>query len=560
VSRRAANRRIRLIGAVIALALAACLIRAGWVQVIRAGSLSTLADAQQTETITNPAPRGTINDRNGVELATNIDAITISADPKLVASPAKEAKKAAGVLGLDDKDEANLAASLSDRSSGFVYIDRQAPMAVANKLKRLKLKGFDFTPDDKRFYPQAKLAAQLIGYAGIDNHGLSGLEKKYDEQLSGRDGKQTVVKDPLGRVIDVQSSTAERAGDDLTLTIDNAIQLDVQQVLAETLKSSGAKSASAIVLDPSNGAVLAMATAPAYNNNNTSGVPYEYQRERPLTDSYEPGSTFKLVTIAGALSEGLVTPKTAFTLPYSIRIADKVIHDAHWRSTERMTVAQILTDSSNVGAATIAPQRLGKTRLYRWIKRFGFGQPTGVDFPGEIKGLLPPLDRWYGSAEGTIPIGQGIAVTPIQLAAAYASIANHGVWVQPHLVERIGDKPAPAPKKHRVVASTVAETLMGILRDVVDEGTGMEAEVPGYTVAGKTGTAAKPDPTTGGYSDNYVASFVGIVPASNPRLVILVTVDTPQTAIWGGVVAAPAFKEIALDCLRYLEIPPDKPG
>jgi cell division protein FtsI/penicillin-binding protein 2 len=257
---------------------------------------------------------------------------------------------------------------------------------------------------------------------------------------------------------------------------------------------------------------------------------------------------------------GVVTPQTSFTLPYSIWIGGKTIHDSHPRGTERLTVSQILTQSSNVGAIKIS-QLLGTEKLARWIERFGFGKATGIDFPGESKGIVLPQDQWYGSAVGTIPIGQGIAVTPIQLAAAYAAIANKGVWVQPNLVARIGEEPAPVAKRRRVVTAAVAKQLMTMLSNVVDEGTGIEAEIPNYSVAGKTGTAEKPDPRTGGYSPyKYVASFVGAVPASNPRLVILVTVDEPKTAIWGGSVAAPAFKQIALDCLRYLEIPPDRPS
>lgn len=523
---------------------------------VRASSLAALADAQQTQTVPVPAPRGSIFDRNGVELATNEDSVTISADPKLVKSPAKESRRAAMVLGLDQQAEADLLGALSDRSKGFVYVARQAPAAKAGQLKRMKLAGFDYTREPKRIYPQGKLAAQTLGFANIDNRGVAGLELEYDHSLTGRDGKQTEVRDPAGSVIDVQSKTYEKAGTDLTLTIDNTIQLYVQQVLAQTRKTYHARSASAVILDPHSGAVLAMATVPSYNANNTSSTSNELTRDRAVTDAYEPGSTFKLVTVAGALSEGVVTPQTTFTLPYSIRVADKTIHDSHPRGTESLSVSQILTQSSNVGAIKIS-QRLGSERLAGWIKRFGFGETTGIDFPGESKGIVLPLDQWYGSAEGTIPIGQGIAVTPIQLAAAYAAIANKGVWLQPHLVEQIGSKPAPAPKRRRVVSTAVADELMTMFGSVVDKGTGTEAEIPNYSVAGKTGTAEKAD-SSGGYSSSkYVASFVGIVPASNPRLVILITVDEPST-IWGGSVAAPAFQQIALDCLRYLEIPPDR--
>jgi cell division protein FtsI (penicillin-binding protein 3) len=330
-------------------------------------------------------------------------------------------------------------------------------------------------------------------------------------------------------------------------------------VLAETTSRWGARSASAVVLDPRTGAILAMAVTPRFNANKFSSVPPARSRNRAVTDTYEPGSTFKLVTVAAALSEGLVSPGTAFTLPYSIHVADRVIHDSHPRATERMTVAEILARSSNVGTITLA-QLLGEGRLAEWIDRFGFGRPTGIDFPGESPGIVLPVEEWSGSTIGNVPIGQGIAVTPVQLASAYAAIANGGVWVQPHLVDRVaGRTPAPVGRR-RIVSRPVAATLVSMLRGVVNEdGTGLAAAVPGYEVAGKTGTAAKPDPR-GGYSTSaYVASFVGFVPASRPRLVILVTVDEPRGAIWGGVVAAPAFQEMARFALQYLEVPPDAP-
>jgi cell division protein FtsI (penicillin-binding protein 3) len=556
VSQRAANRRIRLLGAALALALAVALARAGWIQVVRASSLARLADAQQTQTIPVPAPRGSIFDRNGVEVAANEEAVTISANPKLIKAPGMASMRAARVLGLDQRGEAALLRALADRAKGFVYVARQVLVTKANELKRLKLVGFYFTPEPKRIYPQNVLAAQTIGFAGVDNHGLTGLEYEYDHSLTGRDGKETVVRDPAGKTIDVRSATSAKPGANLTLTIDNAIQLYVQRVLAQAQKKWQARSASAVVLDPHSGEVLAMATAPTYNANDMAATPPQLQRNRAVTDTYEPGSTFKLVTVAGALSTGVVSPQTQFTLPYSIKVADKTIHDSHPRGTETMTVSQILTQSSNVGAVRIS-QRLGSERLAEWIKRFGFGETTGIDFPSESKGIVLPRDQWYGSIASTIPIGQGIAVTPIQLAAAYAAIANKGVWVQPRLVTSIGGKAAPAPKRRRVVTPAVASQLMTMLGSVVDKGTGTEAEIPNYSVAGKTGTAQKPDRYGGYSSSKYVASFVGIVPASDPRLVILVILDEPST-IWGGSVAAPAFKEIALDCLRYLEVPPDR--
>jgi cell division protein FtsI (penicillin-binding protein 3)/stage V sporulation protein D (sporulation-specific penicillin-binding protein) len=273
---------------------------------------------------------------------------------------------------------------------------------------------------------------------------------------------------------------------------------------------------------------------------------------------YEPGSTFKLVTVSAALSEGIVTPRTAFTLPTSIRVADRVIHEHDPRATERMTVARILAQSSNIGTVTIAKDLLGPDRLARWIDRFGFGKPTGIDFPGESSGAVLPRHLWSGSTIGTVPIGQGIAVTPIQMAAVYAAIGNRGVLRKPHLVASIAGRRVAHGHGRRVVSRTVAAQVMTMLRGVVDAGTGTSAAVPGYTVAGKTGTANKPE--HGGYSTSkYVASFVGLVPATRPRLAIMVMVDEPKGAIWGGAVAAPAFAEIARFGLQYLEVPPDAP-
>jgi cell division protein FtsI (penicillin-binding protein 3) len=312
------------------------------------------------------------------------------------------------------------------------------------------------------------------------------------------------------------------------------------------------------VLDPRTGAILAMAVQPGYDANAFPNAPRDLQRNRAVTDTYEPGSTYKLITVAGALSERLVAPSTRFTLPYTIQVADRVIHDAEERGTVDYSVAQILAHSSNVGAITLA-EMLGKDRLASWISRFGFGQKTGIDFPGESAGIVLPKGRWSGSTIGNVPIGQGIAVTPVQMASAYAAVANGGVWSRPHLVDHVDGGGRPSLHRRRLVSRPIAAELMTMLKDVVAEGTGAYAAVPGYQVAGKTGTAQKPDEHGGYSSDKYVASFVGIVPASRPRLVVLVAVDEPHGAIWGGVVAAPAFQQIARFDLQYLEVPPDAP-
>ena len=549
---RAANRRIRLLVAVFAAVFAVAFLRIGWLQAVKAHALDKLATSQQRLEVTLPAHRGTIYDRLGVELAIGERAVTVYANPKQIREPNLVAQAAAQDLGLDAGE---LLPLLSDRSRGFVYVQRQADPDKAAALERRGIAGLGFYPEERRTYPQRGVAAEVVGYAGVDNRGLAGLELQLERVLRGQDGTKTTVKDPFGRTLEVVDTEARRDGRDVWLTIDHTIQGQVERVLADTRKRWAAQAASAVVMDPRTGEVLALAVEPGFDANRFPKVARENQRNRAVTDTYEPGSTFKIVTVSGALEEGVVSPKTSFTLPYSLQVADRVIHDAVKRGTQTMTVAQILSQSSNVGVITLAFQ-LQQTKLSEWIERFGFGRPTGIDFPGETEGIVLPPDKWSGSTIGNVPIGQGIAVTPLQMAAAYSTIANGGTWIQPHLIERVEGGKAPAPKRRRVISRETAQDVRHMLRDVVEEGSGTAAQVPGYRIAGKTGTAAKPD-ETGGYSDyRYVASFVGFVPATKPRLVILVTVDEPRGAIWGGTVAAPAFAEIAKFALQYLEVPP----
>jgi cell division protein FtsI/penicillin-binding protein 2 len=556
-STKVADRRIRVLLVVFAVVFGVTLARAAWLQTVQASSLASKGASQQHETLTIPAGRGTIFDRSGVQLAIGEQATTVYANPREIVNPRVVADAAAQTLGVDPS---TLYPQLTDRTKGFVYVARQADPQKAATLKKRHLAGLGFYPEERRFYPFGSTASQLVGFAGIDNRGLAGMELERDGTLSGRPGRETVIKDPFGRVVDVLNSVSVRDGHDVFLTIDHTIQTDAESALRTAVARWHAKRATAIVLDPHTGAVLAMATAPGFDANAFPNVSPDLQRNSPVTDVYEPGSTFKLVTVAAALSEHLVTATTAYTLPYSIKVADKVIHEADPRGTETMTVGQILSRSSNVGAVKLA-ELVGATRLSSWISRFGFGHDTGIDFPGESPGIVLPRNKWYGSAVGTIPIGQGIAVTPIQLAAAYAAVANHGVWVTPHLVDHVIGGSKPEVVHRRVLSPTIAQQVLSMLVNVVAEGTGTLAHVPGYEVAGKTGTADKPDPATGGYSTSkYVASFVGIVPATAPRLLILVTVDEPQGAIFGGTVAAPIFQEIARFALQYLEVPPDNPS
>ena len=555
---RVANRRIRLLLASFVLLFGIAFLRAAWLQGVRAGSYGSLAASQHSEDVTLPAARGTIYDRGGLQLAIGEQTTTVYADPLQVRDPNREAAVAARILRLDP---VALAAELGDRTHGFVYVERKADPVRAERLRKRHLPGFGFYPEEQRFYPQGSLASQVLGYAGVDNHGLAGLELSLDKVLAGRPGRERLVKDASGQAIDTIQSQAERDGTDVYLTLDHTIQANAQTVLKQTITRWHAKSATAVVLDPRSGAVLAMATAPGFNANAYGQVWHPLQRNRAVTDTYEPGSTFKLVTVAGALSEHLVTPSTSFILPYSIHVADRIIHDAEPRGTETMTVAQILARSSNVGAITLA-ERLGQHALAGWISRFGFGRRTGIDFPGESPGIALPEKDWSGSTIGNVPIGQGISVTPVQLASAYAAIANRGVWIRPHLIDHIGDGASVHAARRRIVSRGVARQLLLMLKNVVLDGTGALAAVPGYEVAGKTGTASKVD-SDGTYSKSrYVASFVGVVPASRPRLVILVSVDEPRGAIWGGVVAAPAFSQIAKFDLQYLDggITPDAPS
>ena len=560
VREKQANSRIRLLLALFALAFAGVLARAVWLQSIDAGHLAHIAHTQHQETQKIPAGRGTIYDRTGVQLAIGEQTRTIYADPQQVTNARGIALAAHNLLGVNGD---GLYPSLVDKKRRFVYVQRFADPAKAAAFLKKGFAGVLDYPEERRTYPQDATAAQVVGYAGVDNKGLGGLELEYDHKLSGHPGKQTIVRDPAGRPIDVISSSPVREGSDVFTTIDHTIQSQAEQVLAKTVETWGARAATAIVLDPTTGQVLAMAQTPGYNANDTSSVAQSKLRNRAVTDTYEPGSTFKLVTITAALSLGIVTPDTRFTLPYRFQYGSCVqcsVHDAEFRPTETLSVAEILSHSSNVGAVTIA-EKLGAKTLASWVDRFGFGKDTGIDFPGEIPGFVLPLDQWSGTTIGNVPIGQGISVTPIQMASGSASVANGGVWIQPHRVERVGGRPPERGTQRRIMSAEVDKQVKAMLSGVVSDAgaTGSEAAIPGYTVAGKTGTAQVAD-GHGGYSTtDYTATFVGMVPASRPRLVVLVKVDDPRGSIFGGVVAAPAFASIAKFDLQYLEVPPDAP-
>jgi cell division protein FtsI (penicillin-binding protein 3) len=550
---RVVNSRLRFLLLVILVTFAALGARAAWLQTVRAPSLAKLAQTQAKFDLQLPASRGTIYDRLGTPLAIGEQATDVIADPMQISKPRREALVAAKVLGIPMRV---VYRELADRSRGFVYVERKAPPTLAATLSKRHLTGFTFSSDERRVYPQDTVAAPVLGYAGVDNTGLAGLELELNKQLSGAPGRATVVRDALGQAVNTIQERPARDGRDVFLTLDSHIQANAEQVLLRTVRQWHAKDATAIVLDPHTGAILAMAQEPGFNENDyPAAMGHGLAIDHAVNDVFEPGSVFKVVTVGGALSEHKITPRTAFTLPYSIHVADRVIHDAEFRPTERMTVAQILQRSSNVGAITIAEKYLGEAGLKKWMSRFGFGRRTGIDLPGESPGLLPSY--WSGSTIGNVPIGQGVSVTSVQLASAYGAIANRGEWVEPHLVEHVLGEAPPRLHRRRVLTPGVDAELRTMLKGVVsDQGTGELAAIPGYSVAGKTGTAQKPGPN--GYIPGaYVATFVGMVPSSDPRLVVLVSVDEPHGAIYGGTVAAPAFEQIASFDLQYLEVPPD---
>ncbi len=550
---RRANHRIRLLLLSFGLLFVVAIVRATYVQAAQHDRFAKMATTQHRETIEIPAGRGTIYDRVGEPLAIGEQATTVYANPRTIVDAQRAAVVTGKTLGLS-ADE--LYPILKNRSKGFVYVARKADPLKANALAEREIPGLGFYPEELRTYPQGSVAAHVLGFAGTDNQGLDGLERSLDKTLAGRPGFETIVKDPFGRAIDVVTSRPERAGKNVTLTIDHQIQANAEQVVAQKVKEYNARGGTAIVMDTRTGAILAMANYPTFNANNFSTASPDARRNRAVTDAYEPGSTFKIVAVAGALEDNVVSPTTRFTLAPTIQVADRVIHEAHTRGTEVMTVKEILSQSSNVGTITIA-QKLGQGELASWIDRFGFGKPTGIDYPGESSGLVLPLDEWSGSTIGNVPIGQGIAVTPLQMVSAYATIGNGGLRHTPRLIEKIGTKRVTPKRGTRVVSRHTANRMMAMFRDVVVEGTGAEAAIPGYTVAGKTGTAQKAE--NGRYVRKYVASFVGLVPAKNPRFAILVMVDEPKGNIYGGVVAAPAFRDIARFNLQYLEVPPDAP-
>jgi cell division protein FtsI/penicillin-binding protein 2 len=548
------ERRIGLLFAVFLTLLLLGAGKAAWLGVVKAGTLKHAAATQQTADIVVPARRGAIMDRNGTELAVSQPAMTIAATPYLIKQPTQVAAKLSDLLG---KPEDVILKQLARRDTGFAYIARNVPASKAKRVQKLKIEGLEFIPEFSRTYPRDWMASQLLGNVGTDNQGLSGLEYSQDNFLRGTNGERRLVKDALGQAIEMKDVKTTEPGQDIKLTLDANIQDKAEEVLADVGREWRPKGATAIVMDPRDGSLLALANWPQVNANQPGNAPDYARQNRAIGATYEPGSTFKAFTVAGALEEKEVTPDTAFNLAPTIHVADREIGESHPRGYETLTTRQILEQSSNVGAITIG-LRLGAPDFDKWVRRFGFGQPTGIDLPGEEQGIVLPLDKYSGSSMGNLPIGQGIAVTPMQMATAYSAIANGGTLRAAHVVESVGGRPAREPKGHRVISETTASSLRRMLEGVLGPGgTASGAKIPGYVLAGKTGTANKVDPETGGYSESkYVSSFVGFAPAKQPKLLVAVMVDEPQGEIYGGLVAGPAWRDITSFSLNYLKIPP----
>ena len=550
------DRRIGLLFVAFVGLLGVALARASYLGSVQSGTLQRAAATQQVTQEVIPAPRGTITDRNGVQLAISENADDIVADPYLIKNPQPVAQKLAPLLG---QSFSTVLAGVTRPHKGFVYLAHLLSSDRAAAVSRLNLPGISLVPEVTRTYPLKFAAAQVLGTVGWGDRGLSGLEYLYNRALVGHDGVRRIVSDAKGQPISVDDVRPTRPGGTLRLTIDAGLQDEVEQVLAGVGAVYSPKGATAIVVNPQTGAILALANWPRVNANDIAASPPSALTDMAVSFNYEPGSTFKAITVAGALQDGLITPQTPFDVPPSLSFdsSQPPIHDAESHGYETLTVAQILKVSSNIGADLIG-QRLQAQRFDYWVHRFGFGSPVNVDLAGASNepGIVLHASQYSGASMFNLPFGQGESVTPMQMIAAYSAIANGGILRAPHVVASIGGKPAPVARGQRIISATTAAELRDMLRGVyADGGTASGAAIPGWDLAGKTGTANIA--INGKYSNSaYVASFIGMVPARDPQLLAAVVVDEPQGAIYGGSVAAPAFQKIVGWAVPYLGISP----
>ncbi|MBN2343610.1 MAG: PASTA domain-containing protein [Deltaproteobacteria bacterium] len=529
--------------------------------VVRRDELTNISKEQYTRRISVSARRGLITDRYGEELAVEVEVDSIYADPREVTEPLSAAKQLAPVLSVEQE---RLATRLGSRRH-FVWLKRRVAPEISNKVKALKIAGVHILKESKRFYPSRGLAAHVVGFAGMDSKGLEGIERLFDEHLQGNQDAASGLADAHGNIVFSKGvfGANKVVGNNIVLTIDRNLQFEVEEELANTVRLFQAKAGQIVVMDPHTGDVLAMANWPSYNLNDISSSNPDKRRNRAVLDVFEPGSTMKVFTLAAALNSGVLRPdEKIFCEQGRMEFYDVVLHDDHrdgW-----LNPTQCLKRSSNICFAKIAG-RMGGKRLYRYLRRFGFGESTNLQVPFEMRGLLQHYSEWSEFLTATVAFGQGIGVTGIQMATALSAIANGGMLMKPNLIKRVTDAEGEVilentpTVRRRVVSRRTARLIADMMTAVTEEGgTGTEAALDGYLVAGKTGTAQK---STGahGYKDKekFVASFFGFVPADNPKLVISVVIDEPMVSYYGGTVAAPALRRIADKALRDMGVTPN---
>ncbi|MBD0370647.1 MAG: transpeptidase family protein [Pyrinomonadaceae bacterium] len=531
-----------------------------YLQTFQHETLARRARVQQQDAIETSPVRGLVLDRQGRELARSVDTESFFAVPLDIKDEEQTARALSPLVGVERSELTARLREGKEKNRKFVWVARKLDAEQAKKVEALKLEGIYSLKEPKRFYPNGQLASHVLGFVGLDEVGLGGVEQVYNERIQGEAGKLFVETDAHRRAYS-SLEVEPRPGQSVVLTIDQMVQYRTEQALAAAVQNSKAKSGTAIVLDPRTGEILALANAPSFDPNDARASAAECRANQALQNIYEPGSTFKVVAYSAAIEERLVKPDDHIDCQMgSINVAGRIVHDH--KAFGNLTITEALAKSSNVAAIKLG-LKLGDERMYDYIRRYGFGARTGVELPGETSGLVRPVARWQPTSMGSIAMGQEVGVTPLQMAAAFGAIANDGVRISPHLVREIRASDGTVtyqaqPEQRRVVSAETAKTLRGMLESVTVSGTAKKAQVEGYTAAGKTGTAQKIDPKTKTYSaTKYIGSFVGFAPVENPAVVIIVVIDEPAGAYHGGDVAAPVFKEIAEQILPDLNVAPD---
>lgn len=562
-SRRAERWKIMALALVMVCGAAGLVSRAYYLQIVKHEFFYAKSLQQSRRAIAIRPERGEILDSQGSKLAISLGSKSVYVQPRKIVSKKKAARKLARILPFSSRQ---IYRKLVSKKS-FEWVARDVLPSQVKKIKKLHLRGVGFVKESRRYYPNRELAGQLLGFVGVDSRGLEGIEHFYDHYLQGKKNIVFLERDARSGILDPgdRGSVEGTRGETVVLTIDRTIQHTVEQELARAVSGSKAKRGLAMVMDVESGAVLAMSQYPFFNPNSFTSSHPSIWRNRAVVDMIEPGSTFKVFTVAAALDQGVITPDSCFDCEQGkYRIGGRTIHDTHKHGDLKVT--EIVKFSSNIGCSKIAA-RLGKQGLYNFLRRCGFGSPTGIDFPGEKEGMLRDWHRWRDVDLSNISFGQGVGVTPVQLVRAYAALANGGYLVKPYLVKKVVNENGwkvyehhESSERRRVLSPRVARQVLAMLEKVVeDDGTAPKARIPGYLVAGKTGTSQKYDPQQKKYSrKNYLASFIGFIPApeNHGKLLVYVLVDEPRTSIYGGMVAAPAFSRIGQRLLAYLNVEP----